>query len=303
MTEGVIVKGIGGFYYVRCGDALYECKARGLFRKDDIVPLPGDRVRIGIIDEDKKLGHIEEILPRQSCLIRPAVANVNQVCLVMAAKSPQPDLVLADKLVLTAMKKGLDVIICINKVDLDTEGEYKGIVRAYKLADYAVVPVSFVSNCGFDDLRPLLLGKITVFAGQSGVGKSTLLNQIMERWVMETGNVSSKIERGKHTTRHAELVELKEGGFVVDTPGFSSYTLEDIEHQELEDYYPEFRDALGQCRFTGCSHITEPQCAVKDKLEKGWIDAGRYERYTHFYTELKEASYNYKDKNKKRKTR
>ncbi len=288
MVSGLIIKGIGGFYYVNAGNVLYECKARGLFRKEGITPLPGDRVRIIVIDEKKKTGSIDEILPRDTQLVRPAVANVNQMAAVVAAKSPEPDLLLLDKLLVTAEVKGIDAIVCINKIDLDPEEKYLKISRAYETAGYRTVLLSSKENIGFDGLKPLLEGRITVFAGQSGVGKSTILNKIMNAWVLQTGDISEKIERGRHTTRHAELLELDTGGYVVDTPGFSSFELEDIEHDKLDMFYPEFVPHLGKCRFSGCSHITEPGCEVKKALEEGALDRGRYERYILFYNALRE---------------
>jgi ribosome biogenesis GTPase len=286
---GIILKGIGGFYYVKQDETgnIFECKPRGVFRKDSITPLPGDRVGFSIIDEDKSLGNIDEICPRASELIRPAVANIDQIALVVAAKAPNPDYMLLDKLIITAETKSIRVLLCINKIDLD-DGNAKLIRDAYSLAGYDCIEISSVKNIGYKLLKEELMGHITVFAGQSGVGKSTILNHILDSWVMETGSVSQKIERGKHTTRHAELLELKYGGFVADTPGFSSFELADIPYLELERYYPEFRQYINTCRFTSCSHITEPGCRVIEALERGEIDSNRYQRYTQLYKALKD---------------
>jgi ribosome biogenesis GTPase len=288
LIPGLIIKGIGGFYYVKTEFGIFECKARGIFRKDSFTPLPGDKVSISISNKDEKVGNIEEILPRESQLIRPAVANVNQIAIVISIKSPQPDFILLDKLLITVEQKEISAVVCINKIDLDKTLEYKKVAEAYQKSGYRVIALSSVEVTGFDELEGALIGKTTVFAGQSGVGKSTILNKVLDSYVMKTGKVSEKIERGKHTTRHAELIELKSGGFVVDTPGFSSFELSGLEVGELQNYYPEFREYFGKCKFTGCRHISEPGCKVRDALEKEIIDGGRYARYVEFCNMLKQ---------------
>lgn len=288
MPSGIILKGIGGFYYVETAGEVYECKARGIFRKDSFSPLPGDKVNITVLDEGKKTGNIDEISPRTLHLIRPAVANVTQLAVVLAVKSPLPDFMLLDKLFVTAQLKELDAILLINKIDLDEDGEGERIAAAYGRAGYTCIPVSSKYNTGFSSLKEQLKDKITVFAGQSGVGKSTLLNRIMDSRVMQTGEISGKIERGKHTTRHAELVELETGGYIVDTPGFSSLELTEIKYNELDTFYPEFLERRLECKFTRCSHISEPSCSVKAALAEGLIDKGRYERYIELYNTLKQ---------------
>ncbi|MCX8129013.1 MAG: ribosome small subunit-dependent GTPase A [Clostridia bacterium] len=287
MPTGTIIKGIGGFYYVKTDEGIYECKARGIFRKENLTPLPGDKVSI-VIDKTGSKGSIDEILPRETELVRPAVSNVNQMIVVVAAKSPAPDLVLLDKLLITAELKGISTVICLNKIDLDESKEYLEFMESYKKAGYEVIKSSSKANEGYEELLKILKGKITVFAGQSGVGKSTILNRLMKSSIMQTGDVSQKIERGKHTTRHAELVELSSGGYIVDTPGFSSFELTEIEHIDLELYYPEFSQFINRCRFTGCSHISEPDCLVKQAVDDNIIDRGRYERYITLYNLLKE---------------
>lgn len=288
MPSGTILKGIGGFYYVQTKGGIYECKARGIFRKDEIIPLPGDTVCLTAIDENKKTGSIDKILDRRSQLIRPAVANVNQVVVVISVKSPFPDLMLLDKLIIMAEQQNIDIVLCINKIDLGRDEECKGISDAYSKAGYEVVLSSSKSNMGLDQLKKSLDGRISVLAGQSGVGKSTLLNKIINCQVMETGKVSERIERGRHTTRHAELVKLGDDGYLVDTPGFSSFEISKIKFDELCFYYREFLDHIGECRFSRCSHISEPQCGVKDALSRGLIDTGRYERYIELYNILKQ---------------
>lgn len=294
MPSGIILKGYGGFYYVKADEEIYECKARGIFRKDGMNLYAGDRVVFSVIDDAKKIGNIDEIKTRETQLIRPAVANVNQIAIVVSVKSPGPDFYLLDKLLITARLKDIDCLICINKIDLDELNEAESIIDAYNKAGYKLIKLSSKENIGFSELEKELIGKITVLAGQSGVGKSTILNYIMESIVMKTGDISEKIDRGKHTTRHAELLELKNGGYFVDTPGFSSFELSDIEGNELENYYPEFDNYLNKCKFTGCSHITEPGCSVKEALGESLIDAGRYERYIEFYNMLKQKTKSYK---------
>ncbi len=288
MPSGIILKGIGGFYYVESSQSIYECKARGIFRKDELAPLPGDIVEFSILDSEKKTGSIDEIRPRSVQLVRPAVANINQVLAVIAVKNPEPDLALLDKLLVTAEKKVVSAIVCINKIDLDTEQVHLNLLNAYGKAGYEVIMVSSKTNQGYRELETALAGKITVLAGQSGVGKSTMLNNIMNTLIMETGDLSEKTDRGKHTTRHAELVMLKDGGYIADTPGFSSFELAGIEYEELQHYYPEFNIEGQYCRFTGCSHICEPGCVVREAVAAGGIDKGRYERYTELYTLLKQ---------------
>lgn len=302
MPQGIILKGIGGFYYVSVEGHIFECKARGIFRKDGIIPLPGDIVQITVTDENESKGIIESIEPRKSELVRPAVANINQVIIVVSAKCPNPDLLLLDKLLVTAARKYIEVIICINKIDLDETGETQKIIEVYKGAGYKVlVTSSKLDDNGIQSLSEELVGKISVFSGQSGVGKSTLLNNVFDKYVMPTGNVSIKIERGRHTTRHAELVLLKCGGYLVDTPGFSSFELEDIKYEDLQEYYIEFYKYIDQCKFHPCSHINEPSCAVKAAKEAGIISEERYLRYCQLYTMLKDMKIDYKSISKKGK--
>lgn len=259
-----------------------------MFRKEGIIPLPGDRVEFSVIREDEKTGFIESIQPRKTQLIRPAVANIDQLAIIIAAKAPEPDFLLLDKLLVTAAVKGIDPLICINKIDLDADEIYKEVVNSYEKTGYPVVAMSSKSGMGIEDFKEKLRGRVTVLAGQSGVGKSTILNNIAGSWVMKTGDISQKIERGKHTTRHAELFELNFGGYVVDTPGFSSFELDEIKAEELQFYYPDFIKYIDGCKFRGCNHIAEPGCRVKEKVSSRNIDNGRYTRYIQLYNLLKQ---------------
>lgn len=286
--RGIITKGIGGFYYVKAeNNEIYECKARGVFRKNGPTPLPGDNVYIKITHENEKEGFLEEILPRKSLLFRPAVANVDQIIAVIAAKSPEPDFLLLDKLLITAYKSGMEACICINKIDLDPEKEYYKIKTAYEKAGFPVITISSKTCLNIESILEKLSAHISVLAGQSGVGKSTILNNIIGTSSMETGEISEKIMRGKHTTRHAQLFELATGGYIVDTPGFSLLELSGIRFDELHQYYPEFNDINGSCRFRGCSHTSEPGCVIKEKVDTGAIDLDRYQRYVQLYNNLK----------------
>lgn len=289
MPEGLILKGIGGFYQVEGKNGLYECKTRGIFRKKGITPLPGDYVQFTITSENLREGWIEEIKERKNAFVRPPVANVKQLAIVIAGSSPEPDYLLVDKLLISALKNDIQPIIIINKTDL-LDTEYLQSMEAnYQATGFPVIPMSKITMQGYDKLHDRLRGSCTVFAGQSGVGKSTILNIIMDEWVMETNTVSEKIQRGRHTTRHVQLLPLDCRGYVVDTPGFSSFSLEGFKHDELAWYYPEFEKVQETCRFHGCSHVNEPDCAIKKAVTTGEISSRRYECYRKLYEELKES--------------
>lgn len=298
MPEGIILKGVGGFYYVKTSNGIYECKARGIFRIRDISPLPGDRVIIESVSEQYMSGNIEEILERKSVLVRPPVANVDLVVLTIAAKSPVADMLLFDKMIITILSKNIDILLCVNKLDIDDGLTFNKISEVYGNAGFTVLGVRKDDPDTIDKLLEHISGHINVFAGQSGVGKSTIMNLILKSEVMETGSVSVKIQRGKQTTRHTQLLELINGGYVVDTPGFSSFELEDIEEGKLVDYYPEFSNYLGKCRFQDCVHINEPDCEIKNAVNIGAISKERYDRYVELYLMLKAKNNIYKGKNK-----
>ncbi|NDO19833.1 ribosome small subunit-dependent GTPase A [Lachnospiraceae bacterium MD329] len=278
--KGTIIKGIGGFYYVKASDNVYECKARGVFRKKRITPTIGDVVEIETSGEK---GSIVDILDRRSYLVRPPVANIDTMLLVVAAAAPEPSLFLIDKMLVNAEINNIHPVLCINKTDLEKRNDIK---KLYENAGYEVFCVSAEKNKGTDKLKKYLSGRTTAFAGLSGVGKSSLLSIITED-TLETGDVSEKIQRGRHTTRHVELFELNNGGFVLDTPGFSSLELEGIKADELWEYFPEMRNHRDECRFRGCSHINEPDCVIKNKVESGEIASTRYGSYTQLYKQLK----------------
>ena len=249
MIEGMITKGIGGFYYIDTDQGIYECRARGIFRKDKVTPLVGDNVKISIIDEENKKGVLEEINKRDTELVRPPIANVNKAIIVFAIKNPNPNLSLLDRFIVLAEREGLDIVIVLTKADLATEEELDIIKKIYEKSGYKVIPVSNEDKVNIDKVKEELKDNIVVFAGPSGVGKSTLLNNIDSKFQLQTGEVSDKIKRGKHTTRHAELLKLECGGMVADTPGFSSLTLDDIEEDELKEYFIEFDKFSDECKF------------------------------------------------------
>ncbi len=287
--QGKIVKGISGFYYVHVVESgIYECKAKGIFRQQKMKPLVGDDVEIDIISEEKKTGNVAAILPRKNALIRPAVANVDQALLIFAAASPNPNFNLLDRFLVMMGRQDVPVILCFNKCDLITEEQKQEIEAIYEASGCKILFVSAKKELGLKELQEILEGKTTTVAGPSGVGKSSLINLLAPEACMETGEISKKIERGRHTTRHAELIQLKGDGYIMDTPGFSSLYLPEMEKEELQDCYPEFAAFEPYCRFQGCSHISEPDCGVKEALSEGKIHPVRYENYCQLYGELKD---------------
>lgn len=287
--EGKIIKGIAGFYYIHAEDGMiYECRAKGIFRKDNRKPLVGDNVEITVLDQAKKEGNLVKILPRKNSLIRPAVANVDQAFVIFAMEDPKPNFLLLDRFLIMMEQAGIPVVICFNKKDLAEEKEVRQLYDTYKGCGYQVLLSSALHEEGVEEIRSILKGKTTVVAGPSGVGKSSLTNLLQQEVQMETGEISRKLKRGKHTTRHSQVISVGDHTYLMDTPGFSSLYLTDMEEQELKDYFPEFQRYEGQCRFQGCRHIHEPGCGVKEALEAGEISSLRYEDYLSLYEELKE---------------
>ena len=286
--QGKIVKGISGFYYIYvAGTGIYECKAKGAFRKQKIKPLVGDNVEIAVIDEQEKKGNVEKILERKNELIRPAVANIDMALVIFAAAKPDPNFNLLDRFLCMMEYQNIPVTICFNKKDFVNQDEIEHLKSIYKPAGYNVLFTSTKSGEGIDDIKNLLKGKTATVAGPSGVGKSSIINMLQDGVVMETGVISTKIERGKHTTRHSEIIPVMKDSFIMDTPGFSSMDVPGFEKEELWTCYPEFREYEPYCRFQGCSHINEPDCGVKSALDEGKISQVRYENYKLLYEELK----------------
>ena len=283
--QGKIIRGIAGFYYVHVQNmGVIECKAKGIFRNKKVKPLVGDNVKLEIIDE--KAGNIIEILPRKNSIIRPAVANVDQAVVIFAASYPKPNLNLLDRFLLIMQTQNVQTVICINKIDDSDYYEIEKIADNYAKSGCDVYKTSTVTGEGIKEFGKCLKGKTSVLAGPSGVGKSSVIYCLFPAAAMATGEISDKIKRGKHTTRHSELFCLAEDVYLMDTPGFTSLSLPDIEKEELKDFYPEFDEYRGQCRFLGCVHISEPDCAVKHALESEKISSGRYDNYRQFYEEI-----------------
>lgn len=282
--NGRILKGIGGFYYVEAADTVFECKARGIFRKTKISPLVGDLVKITV----NPLGEntVDEILPRKNSLIRPPLANIDRLIIVVSTCSPAPNTFVTDKLTAIACHKGISPVLVISKADLN---DAQRLVDIYSCAGFPTFAVSSLDGEGTQVVKEILTDGISAFTGNSGVGKSTLLNAIDSRLGLATGEISDKLGRGRHTTRHCELFPLG-GGYVADTPGFSSLDLERYEHikkEELPDCFPEFAPYLGKCRFTSCTHVNDKGCAVVEAVENGEIQKTRHESYVAMYQAAK----------------
>lgn len=287
MLKGTIIKGIGGFYYVDTEKGVYECRPRGIFRKEGIKPTVGDHVEITVLHEKDREGSLDVIEERKTLLIRPRVANVDQAIIVFAAKSPNLNLDLLDRFLLLVEQQQLDIVICINKIDKDKTKQYEKVAELYHSAGYTVLCVSAEKEIGIEDLKQTLQNKISVFAGPSGVGKSSLINKAFPHAKMETGEISKKIQRGRHTTRHAELIQIGEKSYIVDSPGFTSLYLEGITEETLQYYFREFQPYVHKCYYTGCSHTHEPDCAVKEQINQS-ISEIRYNRYVTIYQELEQ---------------
>lgn len=286
--KGKIVKGISGFYYVHVAETgIYECKAKGIFRNQKIKPLVGDDVEIVVLDEEKKIGNVEKILPRTRELIRPAVANIDMALVIFAAAKPDPNFNLLDRFLCMMEYQKVPVTICFNKCDLVTEEQREVLRKIYELAGYELLFTSAKTQENVEKLKSVLQGKMTAVAGPSGVGKSSLINDLQDAVQMQTGGISDKIERGKHTTRHSQIIPIAENTYIMDTPGFSSMDLPGFSKEDLWTCYPEFVRFEPECRFIGCSHIGEPDCGVKMALAEGKISQVRYDNYVQLYQEMK----------------
>lgn len=292
--EGKIIRGVGGLYYVHVHDekqknpdALYECRAKGIFRKDKIKPLPGDFVEIAILDEEKKLGNVERILPRKNVLIRPAVANVDQALVIFALAAPAPSFSLLDRFLVMMEQQDIPSVLLFNKKDLVSREAVEEVTAIYEKSGYPLLFVSAAKEEGIEAVRRILQGKTTTVAGPSGVGKSSLINLLQNDIHMETGEISEKIARGRHTTRHTELLCVDADTYILDTPGFSSMDLPDIEKEALSGLFPEIKRREGTCRFADCAHMAEPDCSVQRAVSEGEMSRSRYENYRAFYEELK----------------
>lgn len=280
--EGTIIKGIGGFYYVKINNDIIECKARGKFRSKGLVPMVGDNVIISIKNNQ---GAIEDICKRKNQLIRPAVSNISQAFIVFALKNPEINLELLNKFLLQCEMKNIKSVVCFNKIDLEENFINHEAVKMVESAGYEYVFLNAKKGIGLDKIKDKFKGNVTVFCGPSGVGKSTILNKFVGTELMATGDISEKLKRGKHTTRHSELIEIS-GGFLVDTPGFSTIELSIDSKECLKEFFPEFFRYDSQCKFNGCMHYKEPGCSIKEALDKGEININRYNFYTKTLEEI-----------------
>ncbi|AIQ58214.1 ribosome small subunit-dependent GTPase A [Paenibacillus borealis] len=301
MPEGIIIKALSGYYYVKplrdgqiaTEEEAVQCRGRGILKKKGIAPLVGDRI-IYMLTENGE-GMVDELLPRESELIRPQVANVKLAVLLFSVREPDMNLNLLDKFLVHIEHSGLDTLIVLTKQDLaDDEGQATEAVKAlYEQIGYEVMVTSSLNGSGADELRKRLGGIISVFSGQSGVGKSTLLNRLVPGLELETGEISLRLGRGRHTTRHVELMDIGNGGFVADTPGFSQLDFLELGVDELSECFREFASYAENCKFRGCSHLHEPGCKVIEALQDGDIAASRYEHYKLFYNEMKDKKRRY----------
>lgn len=286
--QGKILKAISGFYYVHVvGSGIYECKAKGGFRHQKVKPLVGDFVEIAVVDGEKKTGNVERVLPRKNELLRPAVANIDMALVIFAAASPQPNLNLLDRFLIFMLSQQIPATVCFNKMELLEQEKRRQLAEIYEGCGYPVLFLSVKLQQGIDALRLALHGKTVAACGPSGVGKSSLINLLQPEASMETGEISRKIARGKQTTRHTQLIHIEGNTYIMDTPGFSSLFLPEMEKEDLKQYYPEFAAYEPGCRFQGCSHVSEPDCGVKRALEEGKVHPVRYENYCQLYEELK----------------
>ncbi len=286
---GKIVKGIAGFYYVDVpNEGIYQCRAKGIFRNNKQKPLIGDNVEIEVTHVQDMEGNVVKLLPRKNQLVRPTVSNVDQAFIVFSVAHPDPNINLLDRFLVAVTMNDIEAVICFNKTDLLSDDKIADLCKIYEMAGYKTLAISAYEDDGFDEIKELLKNKTTVFAGPSGVGKSSIINLLQEHTHMEIGQVSNKIKRGKHTTRHVNLIPIDANSYVVDTPGFSSLQLENLEKEDLKKHFIEFSNYEPNCKYGGCNHIYEPKCGVKDAIELGEISPSRYKSYLHIYEELKD---------------
>ncbi len=286
MEQGIVIGNIANLYYVETKSGVYECNARGKLKQEEGL-MVGDKVQIEIIDSVNKKGVVNVLLPRTMCLKRPKIANLTQIIYVISLKMPKPDLLLLDKQLAYAEYIHIKPVICINKVDLENR-EKNEIIETYKNAGYTVIETIANNKKGIDEVRKILRNNITAFAGNSGVGKSTLINAIFEKNITEEGLISQKIKRGKNTTTNITLYKLDENEYIADTPGFSVFDISEIESTNLDKYFIEFKQYIEKCEFIGCTHIKEENCGIKMAVEQGKISKARYDRYCKIWEDLKE---------------
>lgn len=288
--QGVIIENISNLYKVAIDESnqIYDATARGKLKKEEISPVVGDKVEIDIINEAKNEAVIEKILPREVYIKRPKLANITQIVYVVSSKDPKPDLLMLDKQLAFAEYLGIKAVIVLNKTDLDKDKQFKNIKEVYEKVGYEVIETQASVRKGIDKLNKVMKNNINAFSGNSGVGKSTLINAIFDTNVTQEGEISKKNKRGKNTTTSIKLYEIDKNTFIADTPGFSTFDISEIESKDLEKYFKEFKENIPNCEFVGCTHIKEENCGIKEAIEKGIIPQERYNRFCKIYEELKQ---------------
>ena len=285
---GKIIENISNLYKVEVNREIYEATARGKFKNENQTPVVGDNVEIDITDKEKHIAVIEKIIPREVYIKRPKLANITQIVFVLSSKHPKPDLLMLDKQLAFAEFLGIKSVIVLNKIDLDQKEEFKKIKAIYEKIGYPVIETTAKEKKGIDALIQILKNNINAFSGNSGVGKSTLINGIFDREITKEGEISKRNKRGKNTTTSIKLYEIEQNTYIADTPGFSTFDISEIEYNELEKYYKEFREHIKNCEFVSCTHIKEEKCGIKTAIQEGKISQDRYDRFCKIYEELKQ---------------
>ena len=286
--QGFIIENISNLYQIKNDNKVYEATARGKFKKDDITPVVGDFVQFEIVDEENKKAVITEIEERKVYIKRPKLANITQLIFVLSSKEPKPDLLMLDKQLAFAEFLNIKSVIILNKIDLDKKHEFAQIENTYKKIGYKVLQTNAKEKIGIEELKKVMQNEVNAFSGNSGVGKSTLINGIFKEDITQEGEISKKNKRGKNTTTAIKMYEIEKNTWIADTPGFSTFEIEEIDSKDLDKYFKEFQNELVNCEFIGCTHIKEQNCGIKKAVEEGRIDVGRYERFCKIYEELKE---------------
>lgn len=286
--QGLIVENISNLYKIKIEDKIYEANARGKLKKEEIAPTVGDKVEIAVLDEENKKAIIEKIEPRTTYIKRPKMSNINQIILVVSIKNPKPDLLLLDKQLAFSEYLGITPIIVLNKTDMDKKMEFEKIKSIYEKIGYKVIKTIAKKGEGIQELKEILKNNINAFSGNSGVGKSTLINAIFSSNITEEGDISKRNQRGKNTTTSTKLYEIDKNTYIADTPGFSTFDISEIDYKELDKYFKDFKAFMDNCEFVGCTHIKEENCGIKYAVEQNRIEKSRYDRFCKIYNELKE---------------